>query len=220
MPVVPAVSPPPVQAIRKLLREKWPDACRVDPGAQEECFFTGNRGLDALFGPHGLASARLLEITGAFASGKTRLLFCLLAALTHRGHVVYCDGPRALFPPALHAAGVQLERVRIVHPGSSASALRQVELLCKSPAVCAAVFDLSSERVPLSTTLLHRLRQQAVQCGIFMIFLTREEAGLIPPSMISLSLAVQRLAAARVAVTVRKSKISCALGHTEVDFDA
>ena len=220
MPVAPVASRPPVQAIKKVLFEKWPDACRIEPPAQEGCLRTGNDRLDRLFGPHGLPRAQLLEITGATASGKTRLLFCLLAALTRRGNVIFCDWPRALFPPALHAAGVDLERLWIVRPPSSVAALRQVELLCKSPAVCAAVLDLSLEREPLSATLLHRLRQQAVRSGIAILFLTSERPGLIPPSMISLSLRVQRLTASRVAVTVCKSKISRAGIRTELDFDA
>ena len=220
MPAALAVSDLPVQAIKKLLREKWPDACGSEVSPPDDFLRTGIDRFDLLFGPRGLPQAQLLEITGTVASGRTRLLFCLLAALTRRGSVVYYDPARALFPPALHAAGVDLARIWLIRPSSSAAALRQIEQLGKSRTVCAAVFDLSSGRDPLAATLLHRLRQQAVRTGITVIFLTSERAGLIPPSMISLSLRVQRLTASRVTVTVLKSRISCAGVRTELDFDA
>jgi hypothetical protein len=209
----------PVRQLKELLREKWPEACPPQGPRAQTLLRTGMAPLDRLFGPGGMPRAQLLEITGRMAAGKTRLLFALLAVLARQGTVIYCDLARTLFPPALQAAQVDLQRIRIVQPASPAAGLRQVELLCAEQALGAAVLDLVGEKRMLPETLLHRLRRGAVKTGATMIFLT-DGARLIPPSMLSLRLGVRRVGATRIAATVLASRISPAGVTVELDFDA
>jgi hypothetical protein len=204
--------------LRELLREKWPDACPPNDTDTRQ-FPKGSLELERLFGSKGFSGVRLLEITGTDAAGKTRFLFALLAVLAARGTILYCDRAHALFPPGLHAAGIDLERVIIVRPASAALGVRQIEQLCAGRAVVAAVLDFAGERENLPQTLLHRLRREAVKTGIAVIFLTTD-ARLIPPSMLSLRVGVQRMAAGRVAATVLAGRISAVGTRVELDFDA
>lgn len=93
----------------------------------------------------GLPRGRLSEITGPASSGKTALLYALLASATGRGEVVaLVDLDDALSPPAAAAAGIDLARTLWVRPPSLRDALRCAELIFETGGFGAVALDLGA----------------------------------------------------------------------------
>lgn len=105
---------------------------------------SGITGVDALLGG-GLPRGRISEVLGPLTSGKTALLWVLLAAATRRGEVVaLVDLADALHPASVAAAGVVLERVLWVRPPSLTDGLRCTELLLQAGGFGVVAFDVGA----------------------------------------------------------------------------
>src|SRR5687767_6170694 len=74
---------------------------------------TGTPRLDALLGG-GWPRSRIVEIAGAWSSGKTSLLFRSLAEVTRRRQLAaWIDARGELYPPSAASLGVEIDRLLV-----------------------------------------------------------------------------------------------------------
>lgn len=84
---------------------------------QRERVSSGVAAIDRLVG--GLPTPGMLELSGSVGHGATRLAAGLAAQASRHGQpVVWVDGRRELYPPALQALGVPLERLLVLQPSA------------------------------------------------------------------------------------------------------
>ncbi len=217
--------------LKKLLIQKWPEAVATSKGLTETVFKTGLTPLDDLFPMGGIPCGQLIEITGSVACGKTGLLHRMLASLINHGNVTYIDFSGGFFPAAALRSGVDMNRLTVVKtaPGktpatdSFSSGLRTAELLFNHHLATVVVLDLvgHGSHQPLSPTLMHRLRRLTSKARALVIFLTEDSdrVNIIPASMVSLRLQVNRRGMERIEVSVAKSRISKEGTKTELDLN-
>lgn len=194
--------------LRRQIRRKWPTAAGLASERLNLAFGTGIPALDSLFPHGGIPCGQLLELTGGPSSGKTTLLLTILAALTRNGRAVYIDPGRSFFPAAAAAAGIDLDRLLTVAPTAIPTGLRVAELLLKHNIAPWIVLDLVGQTEPLPMIMLHRLRIGAGRARGLIFFLTENNSGIIPPSLVALRLEINRIDRHRLGVTVAKSRIS------------
>jgi hypothetical protein len=166
--------------------------------------------LDSLFADRGIPYGQLIELTGAESSGKTRLLHVMLAGLIRQGRAAWFD-PQGMFcPEAARAAGIDLRRLLAVTADATDKGLRAAEILLEQNICLVVVFDLTRERQMLPLPLLHRLRLKTVRAKGLAIFLTEAQAdgrSIIPASMTSLRLLVERSTGTMYRISVVRSRI-------------
>ena len=130
---------------------------------------TGIEALDAALGG-GFPRGTIAALEGPPSSGRSALAARLLAVATRRGlgAIVGVD----LFPPALVAAGVRLERLLIVRAGDPVEAARAADIIVRSGAFTVVVIPtLPSGRGTGSATwtrlanLTHRANALLVALG-------------------------------------------------------
>ena len=112
---------------------------------------TGSISLDIALGVGGIPRARVAEIFGPEASGKTTL--CLhLAAEAQRmgGTVAFVDMEHALDPAYAAKVGVDIENLLISQPDTGEQALEIVQTLVRSGALDLVVVDSVAALVPRS----------------------------------------------------------------------
>ena len=133
---------------------------------------SGSTRIDALLGG-GLPRGRISEVLGPLTSGKTSLLWVLLAAATRCGEVVACvDLADALHPASVAAAGADLERVLWVRPPSLTDGLRCTELLLQAGGFGVVAFDLGAPLPrPLRSRTWPRLLHAAEQSHTALVVL-------------------------------------------------
>jgi hypothetical protein len=158
----------PTAAVQPLAALQLPGV-RLGGGAAEPLRHlpTGIAALDELLGG-GLPRGHLSEIVGGPSSGRTALLFTLLAAATRRGEVAaLIDLPDALDPRSLARAGVDLERVLWVRPPSSQTALKCAELILGAGGFGVVALDSLGARAgrPLPRHVWPRLAQVTRRAG-------------------------------------------------------
>jgi hypothetical protein len=132
--------------------------------------------LDAALGG-GLPRGRLSEIVGPTSSGKTALLYTLLATATARGEVVaLVDLADAFLPPAAAAAGIDLTRTLWVRPASVRDALRCTELLLEASGFGAVAVDLgtAARGIRLGMGTWPRLARAAERSGAAVVVFADE----------------------------------------------
>lgn len=114
---------------------------------------TGLPALDALL-PGGFPAGRISELCGPLSSGRTAIALALLAETTERrgGLAALVDPADAFDPPSANAAGVDLERLLWIRPGSPLEALRCTERLMETGGLPLVLLDLApASPVPLPT---------------------------------------------------------------------
>ena len=143
--------------------------------------------IDELLGG-GFARGDLSEITGPISSGRTSLLFALLATTTagggeNRGEwVAVVDTPEAVDPASAQAAGVDLRRVLWARVGPGRDALRCTERLLETEGLPLVILDIapnspSSARRPRSeipTSSWTRLARRAATTRTALIVLSHQ----------------------------------------------
>lgn len=194
--------------VRRLLTERWPEACQQTRAVARDVFHTGIAGLDALLPGGGLPKGSWVEITGGTASGKTSLLLALLAQLAAGERTLYLDFPGTFFPVAATAAGVDLNSILVARPANLHQGVHIAEHLLTSRSITVLVFDLAEQRTHLPGALAHRLRQQVLRGSALALFLTEGNGGIIGQSMVALRLRVRRVALSRFEIDVVRSRIS------------
>ena len=111
---------PRVDALRDLLREQGLGGALPKPARHSEPPApTGFAELDTSLGG-GVPRGQITELVGADSSGRTSVIFSLLAGATGRGEVAaYVDATDCLDPPSAQRAGVVLDRLLWVRCGTS-----------------------------------------------------------------------------------------------------
>ncbi len=206
----------PETALQKLRREH-PELFHITPANEQVCFRTGNNQIDRLFPRAGLPPGLLVELTGTDSSGKTALLFHLLAGLQQSHQLAYVDCSTTFFPVAASAAGVKVEQIIVVAAKSSGQAVRTAENLFRLMPVRVVVCDVTGRNDKLKMEEVHRLRVCVVKYQGLVVFLTDLHNQIFPPSLMSLQLTVSRRNRKSVFVSVTKSKIAPA-GHSAEVF--
>jgi recombination protein RecA len=112
---------------------------------------TGSLSLDIALGVGGLPRARVAEIYGPEASGKTTLCLHLAAeAQKMGGTVAFVDMEHALDPAYAAKVGVDIENLLISQPDTGEQALEIVQTLVRSGALDLVVVDSVAALVPRS----------------------------------------------------------------------
>lgn len=126
-----------------------PEAAYAPAGS--EFLKTGIEALDELL-DGGLPRGGISEIVGAGCSGKTALLFRILAEATGQGELVaYVDAFDCLDPAGARRSGIELGRVLWIRnrslppPERTARALKAADILVRSEGFGVVVLDLQSE---------------------------------------------------------------------------
>src|SRR6202022_2157672 len=128
---------PAFAALRERLdRRHWGTTAAAFTLGDERVVRTGIDALDAALGG-GFPRGTIGTLEGPPSSGRSALAARLLAAATRRGlgAAVGVD----LFPPALAAAGVRLERLLIVRTGEPVEAARAADIIVRSGAFTVVV---------------------------------------------------------------------------------
>jgi hypothetical protein len=134
--------------------------------------------LDATFG--GLPRGSLTEITGSVSSGRTSLLFSIMAAATRRGEVCALVDAEDCFDPGSAArAGVWLERLLWIRCGHNAEhALKAADLLIQGGGFGLVVMDLGDTSLAtarrISLTSWFRLRRAVENTPTILLTLARQ----------------------------------------------
>lgn len=141
-------------ALQSLLQDPrlWRPGYEPPPGSGT--LSTGFTALDQALPGGGWPMGTLTEITHpAVGVGEMRLLLPALAALSQGdGWVALVAPPRIPYAPALHAAGVNLSRVLLIHPREHEDTLWSMEQTLRS-GNCSAVLAWPHRTHP------HRLRR-------------------------------------------------------------
>lgn len=193
--------------LKRIIRERWPDALYSDT-RDRTLFSTGIPALDHLFRDNGIPHGQILEINGNTSSGKTSILLRSLSEQAAHGVVAYLDFSGTFFPAAAETSGVDISRLLVVSPENVREGLRAAELILREKVSSCIVFDMVGVRGKLPVTLLHRLRQSILKSSALMMFLTEGRNDLIPASMISIGLHIERMDPKRVLASIIKSRIS------------
>ncbi|WP_226662611.1 translesion DNA synthesis-associated protein ImuA [Microbulbifer aggregans] len=151
---------------------------------------TGYRGLDALLAsrgwPRGATSELLVDKAGI---GEMSLLLPTLAELTQQGRMaVLVNPPHIPYAPALVQAGVQLEKLLIVHPRGQRDQLWTAEQSLQSGA-CGALISWQGKEIPADKDL--RRLQLAAREGDSLHFHFRPSSSAATPSPAALRLHLQ-----------------------------
>ena len=210
-----------ISDVTKLINHKWPEAL-VNKQATISHFSTGIESFDRLFPSGGIPYGQLIELTGVAGSGKTSVLWRLVAALTRQRQVAYVDLSGSFFAGSALKAGVDLNRLVVARPDTLFSAARTTELIMQHKLCAVVVCDLvRMNRVKTAKEIFnipwcHRLRSRTMRSKGLVVFVTENNSEVIPPSMVALRLEVSRVDAGRVIVRVGRSRICAEGGQAEV----
>lgn len=177
--------------------------CRGHAGTHAAGVATGYGGLDALLPGGGWPQAALTEILVADRSvGALRLLLPLLARLSHEDRwLCWVAPPHIPYSPALAAAGVDLSRVLLVHPGARQNGLWAVEQALRSGR-CGAVLAWPA----LDEASALRRLQLAAQAGDAMGFLFRSQQLASRPSPAALRVQLDTHADGNLSLSLLKRR--------------
>jgi len=216
------------------LRERFDRRHRETTGAafalgDEALVRTGIDALDAVLGG-GFPRGTIGTLEGPPSSGRSALAARLLASATRRGlgAAVGVD----LFPPALAAAGVRLERLLIVRTGEPVEAARAADIIVRSGAFTVVVIPaLPSGRGTGSATWT-RLASLAHRANALLVALGDEASSELRYfASVRLETAIERvrwngppghlgeLAGFDVRAVVRKHKRAAPVGDALVQCD-
>jgi recombination protein RecA len=110
---------------------------------------TGSLSLDRAIGVGGFPRARVVEVFGPEASGKTTLTLHVIANAQKAGGVAaFIDAEHALDPIYAEKLGVNLDQLLVSQPDSGEQALEIAEMLVASSAVDIVVIDSVAALVP------------------------------------------------------------------------
>ena len=122
--------------------------------------------ISEVIGPHGAGGctlvlrhiADLLTRKSALQSKSTR-------------YAIWIDLKGSLYPPALVALGVPLERLLLIQPTELQQALQAIEITLRGGAAYAIVLDVPNHTPPLRLGVYHRLRQRIrnTDCGLCIL---------------------------------------------------
>ncbi len=164
-----------------------PSAGAASRTGRETLLPTAIPDIDALLGG-GLPCGSLVTLEGYGTTGAHSLAAVLLAQATRNGLGAVIDGGE-LYPPALEAAGVRLDRLLIVPAATPVRAARAADLLLRSRTTRVVVMTAMTLRAAVWT----RLANLAQKAGAMLVVLTtRTIAELSAAATVCLSCRVER----------------------------
>jgi len=172
--------------------------------------------LDSLFPQQGLPFGQIFELTGGASCGKTSLLINMLARFSTSHTIGYVDLSGCLSPHGLVSSGLNRDNFILVRSNKEDEAIKAAEQFVRTGQVSIIVCDLCGRSEPLNSSQVHRLRINTVRFHRLVILLTDDSKQLLPPSMVSGQLKVERITPNKVNVTVTKSRIITAGRQAEI----
>jgi recombination protein RecA len=110
---------------------------------------TGSLALDLALGIGGLPRGRVVEIFGPEASGKTTLVYHVMAEAQRRGGIcAFIDAEHAMDPSYARRIGVDIDQLLVSQPDTGEQALEIAELLIRSGALDIVAVDSVAALVP------------------------------------------------------------------------
>ena len=122
-----------------------------DPGAQVRCeaIPTGAISLDLALGIGGMPRGRIVEVYGPESSGKTTLVYHVLAQAQRLGGVcVFIDAEHSMDPTYARAIGVDIDELLVSQPDYGEQALEVADVLVRSGAVDVVAIDSVAALTP------------------------------------------------------------------------
>ncbi len=122
-----------------------------DPGALVpiEAISTGSLALDIALGIGGLPKGRVVEIFGPESSGKTTLLYHVIAEAQRRGGLAaFIDAEHSMDPTYAKRIGVNVDELLVSQPDHGEQALEIADLLVRSAALDVVAIDSVAALVP------------------------------------------------------------------------
>jgi recombination protein RecA len=124
---------------------KMSDRAQVSVGAVS----TGSLALDLALGIGGLPRGRIVEIFGPESSGKTTLVYHVVAEAQRRGGIcAFIDAEHAIDPQYARRIGVNIDELLVSQPDTGEQALEIAELLIRSGALDVVAIDSVAALVP------------------------------------------------------------------------
>src|SRR5258707_9786766 len=124
---------------------KMNDRAAVSVGAVS----TGSLALDLALGIGGLPRGRIVEIFGPESSGKTTLVYHIIAQAQARGGVcAFVDAEHAIVPLYAKRIGVDTDELLVSQPDYGEQALEIVDVLVRSGAVDVVAVDSVAALTP------------------------------------------------------------------------
>jgi recombination protein RecA len=110
---------------------------------------TGSLSLDLALGIGGLPKGRIIEVFGPEASGKTTLVYHVLAEAQRRGGIcAFIDAEHAMDPAYAKRIGVNIDELLVSQPDTGEQALEIAELLVRSGALDVVAVDSVAALTP------------------------------------------------------------------------
>src|SRR5438067_11292696 len=104
---------------------------------------TGSLSLDVALGVGGLPRGRIVEVFGPESSGKTTLVYHVIAEAQRRGGIcAFIDAEHAMDPAYAKRIGVNIDDLLVSQPDKGEQALEIAELLIRSGALDGVAIDL------------------------------------------------------------------------------
>src|SRR5215218_6852700 len=121
-----------------------------DRGAVEiGAISTGSLALDLALGIGGLPRGRIVEIFGPESSGKTTLVYHVIAEAQRRGGIcAFIDAEHAMDPAYAKKIGVDIDNLLVSQPDTGEQALEITELLIRSGALDVVAIDSVAALTP------------------------------------------------------------------------
>ena len=124
---------------------KMNDAAAVSVGAVS----SGSLSLDLALGIGGLPRGRIVEIFGPESSGKTTLVYHVIAEAQRRGGIcAFIDAEHAMDPQYARNIGVNIDDLLVSQPDTGEQALEITELLIRSGALDVVAVDSVAALTP------------------------------------------------------------------------
>jgi recombination protein RecA len=121
------------------------DQAQVATGA----ISTGSLSLDLALGVGGLPRGRVVEIFGPESSGKTTLVYHVIAEAQRRGGIcAFIDAEHAMDPQYAKRIGVDIDNLLVSQPDTGEQALEICELLIRSGALDVVAVDSVAALTP------------------------------------------------------------------------
>src|SRR5215203_2957644 len=124
---------------------KMSDQAQVSVGAVS----TGSLSLDLALGIGGLPRGRIIEVFGPESSGKTTLVYHVIAEAQRRGGIcAFIDAEHAMDPTYAKHIGVNIDELLVSQPDTGEQGLEICELLVRSGALAVVAIDSVAALTP------------------------------------------------------------------------
>ncbi len=118
-------------------------------GVQIGVIPTGSLALDIALGVGGIPRGRVIEIFGPEASGKTTMVYHMIAEAQKRGGIcAFIDSEHAMDPPYARKIGVNVDDLLVSQPDYGEQALEIAEMLIRSGALDIVAIDSVAALTP------------------------------------------------------------------------